>query len=161
MNAPVRVLPPNLNMPGPRMPTARGTGNGSVAPVCPISKSQAIVGSPGPLLPMPPRAVDLPSAINAINQLSQIILQLTNPSTTINNSLRIQQPSVTGNWSETGRVTQIQRVFNPNDSSQWVDVERINQLTMTQDATGDVLKWNYQQGKQGPGGQGTGGLPGQ
>jgi hypothetical protein len=158
MNAPVRVLPRNLNMPGPRMPTARGTGNGSVAPVCPISKSQAIVGSPGPLLPMPPRAVDLPSAINAINQLSQIIIQLINPSLTINNTLR---PLRGSNWIETGRVTQVQRVFNPDDNSQWVDVERINQLTMTQEATGDVLQWNYQQGKTGPGSQGTGGLPGQ
>jgi hypothetical protein len=159
MNAPVRVLPRNLNMPGPRLPTARGTGNGSVAPVCPVSKGQAIVGSPGPLLPMPPRAVDLPSAINAINQLSQIIIQLINPSLTINNTLRA--PRLTSDWSETGRVTQVQRVYNPDDKSQWVDVERINQLTMTQDATGDVLQWNYQQGKQGPGGQGTGGLPGQ
>jgi hypothetical protein len=159
MNAPVRVLPRNLNMPAPRMPTARGTGNGSIAPVCPVSKSQAIVGSPGPLLPMPPRAVDLPSAINAINQLSQIIIQLINPSTTINNTLRV--PRLTSDWTETGRVTQTERVFNPDDKSQWVDVERINQLTMTQEATGDVLQWNYRQKNQGPGGQGTGGLPGQ
>lgn len=158
MNAPMRVLPRNLNMPGRPVVVPR---DGVAAPVCPVSKSQAIIGAPPPRLPMPPRANDLPSAINAVNILAQIIQDLINPSTTINTTL---YPVVTGgNWTETGRVTQIQRVFNPDDKSQWVDVERINSLTMTQDATGDVMQFNYQtRGGPGPGSQGgTGGLPGQ
>jgi hypothetical protein len=139
MNAPVKVLPGNLRMPGVVMPRAAGTGNGAVAPVCPTSKSQAIPGAPGPLLPMPPPAVDLPSAIQAINQLRQIINFIVNPPQNINLSLRIPAPR----WQETNRKMVTQRVYNPDDRSMWVDVEHIAMLEMTDQVTGGMMQFLY------------------
>jgi len=135
-----KVLPRNLNMPGPRiMPRAAGTGNGSVAPVCPISKSQAVPGSPGALLPLPPRAVDLPTAIAAINQLINVVNNLVNPPDNVNYDLFIPKPV----WAETGRKMMTTRLYNPNDKSMWVDVEHINQLTMTDKMLGQSMVLNY------------------
>jgi len=132
-----KVLPGNLNM--PVMPQAFGTGNGSVAPVCPISKSEAVPGGPGALLPLPPRAVDLPTAIAAINQLVQVVNTLINPPLTTNISMFIPKPK----WKETGRKMMTQRVYNPEDKSMWVDVEHIVQLTMTDKMLGQSMVLNY------------------
>jgi hypothetical protein len=45
-------------------------------------------------------------------------------------------------WKESKRTTEVVRVFNPNDHSQFVDVERINQLTMTDGVTGESWSWS-------------------
>ena len=136
------------------MPRAAGTGNGSVAPVCPTSKSQEISAQPGVMLPHVPPAVDLPSAILAINQLSAIINFLVAPSVTnLFGSpllLNLQVPNIKSNWQEIHRVSQVDRVFS-NDKTAWVDVERINSLTMKDQLTGNVLQWNYKLQKA-PGG---------
>jgi|SRR5215467_12232006 len=135
-----KVLPGNLNMPGPRiMPRAAGTGNGSVAPVCPISKSEAVPGGPGALLPLPPRAVDLPTAIAAINQLVQVVNTIINPPNNLNISLFLPKPV----WKETGRQMLTQRVYNPDDKSMWVDVEHIVHLRMTDMTNGTSMILNY------------------
>jgi len=138
MNAPVKVLPRNLNMPRPRV---QGVGNGSAAPICPVSKSQALPGGPGPLIPIPPPAVDLPSAIQVLNQIRQIVIMLTNPPNNMNLSIRI--PQLIPQWHETNRKMVTQRVFNPLDSSMWVDVEHIAMMEMTDKMTGAMMQLLY------------------
>jgi hypothetical protein len=109
----------------PSSPIARGTGNGAVAPVCPTSRPQPVPGQPGPAIPAVPKATDLPSVIQAVNQLTQII------------NLMLAPP-----FTEVTRNVQTVRVYNPNDKSQWVDVERITNLTMANDL-GQTWTWNY------------------
>jgi hypothetical protein len=99
--------------------------NGSVAPVCPIVRSQPIPGQPPTKQTAIPPATDLPSAIRAINQIINIY------------NLKPLQ------YVETNRVTQTVRVYNPNDKEQWVDVERINSLTMQDPVTGGLWQWTY------------------
>lgn len=107
----------------PYIPASRAQTNGSVAPVCPISRPQAFPPQPGIQLPFVPLANDLPSAIQAINALHTIIAS-TGPA-----SIR---------WLEKERVTQQVRITNPQDSSQYVDVLRITKLTMQDQITGDL-----------------------
>ena len=121
--------------------------NGSVAPVCPTSRSQAPSGMPGVVTPAIPRATDLPSAIQAINQLIMMLQQPTHPNMflQINNTM----PFPMSRWVETNRVTTKVRIFNPNDNSQWVDVERISNLTFTDRSNNDKFNWAYQIPKTG------------
>lgn len=161
MTLPAKVLPRNLAAPlSPRSrATPRGAVNGSVAPICPVSKSQAVPGSPGVLLPLPPRAVDLPTAISAINQLVSIINFLINPPNNINNFL-FQVALPTPKWAETGRKMVTQRVYNPDDKSMWVDVEHIAQLEMTDKVFGQSMTLNYAAPKNGGVGIGPSGVVG-
>jgi hypothetical protein len=101
--------------------------NGGVAPVCPVSRSQAVANQP----PIPPSVIplanDLPSVIRAVN----MIITMYNLDTTI------------PNWQEISRTVTPVRIFNPNDSSQWVDVERIAQLTFQDQTTNGLFQWTY------------------
>ena len=164
MNEPVRVLPGNLKNAPVVMPRAVGTGNGSVAPVCPVSKGEAVPGGPGVLLPLPPRAVDLPTAIMAINQLTQVVNYLLNPPANVNTNLFFALPKPV--WAETGRKMVTTRIYNSSDASMWVDVEHIAQLTMTDKTFGQSMVLNYAAPKLGgvgtsPTGVAGGSLPGQ
>lgn len=47
-----------------------------------------------------------------------------------------------GRWKEVDRVKETVRVFNPNDSSQFVDVLRINKLVFQDTVTGETWIWN-------------------
>jgi hypothetical protein len=99
--------------------------NGSLAPVCPVSRSQA--PSTQPRSVAIPLAIDLPSAIRAINQ----IIYMLNPT------------SVVPQWQEVNRVVTPVRIFNPNDNQQWVDVERIAQVTFQDQTTNGLFQWTY------------------
>lgn len=99
--------------------------NGSAAPVCPISRSQAIPPQPPLKRPGLTMVNDLPSVINVLNQ---IVMMLNNPPM---------------NFQEVQRVTETVRVFNPNDKEQYVDVERINYLQLNDQATGGKVVWEY------------------
>lgn len=99
--------------------------NGSVAPVCPTVRSQAIPPQAPITKPGLPRVYDLPSVINTLNQ---IIYMLNNPP---------------DNFQEVQRVTEVVRVFNPNDNQQWVDVERINFLRLDDKNTGGHVTFEY------------------
>ena len=103
--------------------------NGSVAPVCPIVRSQPIPGQPPTKHSAIPPATDLPSALRAINQLINI-----------NNYL---DPLQVRNGSSKAAPPRTVRIYNPNDKQQWVDVERINSLTFTDDNTGGLWQWTY------------------
>jgi hypothetical protein len=147
MNAPIRQLPRNLLGAPVVLPRAVGTGNGSVAPVCPVSRDEAVPGGPGLLLPTPPPAFDLPSAILAINQLRQIVNILINPPPNVNLQLKVAFPKPV--WVETNRNMVTQRVFNPDDHSMWVDVQHIAMLDMTDKTTGTAMTLLYNPPKAG------------
>lgn len=99
--------------------------NGSVAPVCPVSRSQGVPGQPPVKRPGLPMVNDLPSVISTLNQ---IIIMLNAP------------PQ---NFVEVDRATEIVRVYNPKDREQWVDVERINYLQMADPRLGGQWTWEY------------------
>jgi hypothetical protein len=78
-----------------------------------------------------------------LNALRALLLQLANQQGTkgqINNATSKNQK---GRWSESGRVVETVRVFQNNDptSSNWVDVEQINQLKMKDSVTGSEWTW--------------------
>lgn len=137
--------------------------NGSVAPVCPISRSQAVPGMPGLRIPSVPLVQDLSSAIQALNQIAAIIPQLTTP-VPLNNVFPSQDfPLLRGNsgptqdgggnftekrkqnWTEVGRDRETVRVTNPDDDSQWIEIDRIIHLEYraNKDGSGNTLVWNH------------------
>lgn len=74
-----------------------------------------------------PKATDLPSALRAIQAITN----------NFNTLLRA------GNFSELRqfRTFETVRVFNPSDSSQWVDVQQITGLVFQDPVTGRFLTW--------------------
>jgi hypothetical protein len=101
--------------------------NGGVAPVCPVSRSQAVANQPPTTPSAIPLANDLPSAIRAINQIINIF------------NLNPLVPQ----WQEVQRTVTPVRIFNPNDNQQWVDVERIAQVTFQDQSTNGLFQWTY------------------
>ena len=116
-----------------------------VAPVCHIPPAVTVTPQPpGRLLPSIPNAYDLASALRAIAALRQAVQILTNQNTTDNgviNNFNTRRDQ-TGTWNEERRVTETVRVFNPEDDSQYVDVERINSLRMLNKDTKQTWIWN-------------------
>jgi hypothetical protein len=106
--------------------------NGSVAPVCPVSRSQAPVARATPPIAIV-RPTDLPSAIAAINQIIMIF------NTPAQNNFSVPDPR----WQEVFRNTETVRVFNPNDNEQWVDVERITNVIWQDRVTETIIPWEY------------------
>jgi hypothetical protein len=98
------------------------------APVCPISRDQALPGMPGRQLPFAPRAMDLPSLIAAVNALRDLVLAIYGPGTPLNNmpgagnvfnggkGSAQQDPGVTvvvkNDWIEIYRDERRVRVYN-------------------------------------------------
>lgn len=133
--------------------------NGSVAPVCPISRSQAVPGQPGIMLPSIPKAMDLPSVIMAVNAITQILINMTVPPRAGGVSpIQLGTPALAkptggvaasgvsgkasrGTWFETDRQTEVVKVVNPDDDTQFVTFERINSITMTNSSTNESLTW--------------------
>lgn len=134
----------------------------TTAPVCPTSQSQPIPVQMGLLLPVPALATDLPSVIRAINQLTQMILAMLRipvnnvyPPQTGGLGLGLRGPPAGGagasdssggkppklRWQEVSRTTERVRIHNPDDSSQYVDIDRISQVVFG-NTVGTILTWN-------------------
>ncbi len=127
------------------------------APVCDLpDQGQFPARQPGTPFPAIPRAQDLPSAIQAINQLSLIIQQLILPVPPTFNNLRpttnisLNPVSLNLNlkdlfnkvrFQEVKRITEIVKIVNPQNPDNWVLVRRINQLIMQDKLTGDL--WGF------------------
>lgn len=109
--------------------------NGSVAPTCPISRSQVPIARAAPpvAIPVP---TDLPSALRAISQLIYVI-----NSSNIQNNL-VEYPYLP-DWTEVHRDTTIVRIANPQDPEMWVDVERITNLVFQDRSTDQLFQWEY------------------
>lgn len=118
---------------------------------------------PPPTQPFEPRShdigaipdpTDLKSAIDAIRALKRIIEWITDqaPQRPNEQTGRITSPSNKPpgagkkpprppRFIETKRSEEIIRVYNPQDKEQWVDVKRINRLTMADRKTGETWDW--------------------
>lgn len=99
----------------------------SNAPVCNV---QGVVREPDQKISLfqpVPKATDLPSALKAIQAITN----------NFNTLLKA------GNFVENRnlRTYQTVRVFNPDDTSQWVDVLQITGLTFVDPVTGRTLTW--------------------
>jgi hypothetical protein len=122
------------------------------APVCLIPTvtqvpPPAAVGLPAIPVPEP----NFPSVVNTLVAMKQAIEQLSGQNNNvkggsngfqIKNNKKQQKKPPQGRWVETNRVTAPVRIFNPTDQSQYVDVLRINQLTFTDNVTGETWIWN-------------------
>jgi hypothetical protein len=120
---------PNMPVQAPLVPqlTALAASlNQSIAPVCPITRGEAPPTQPGIKVPVVPRPTDLTSVINAVNQIIDFLSD-------------VAQPTI--RWLEKSRTTTIVRITNPSDENQWVEVERIQTLTMEDQITGDLWYW--------------------
>jgi hypothetical protein len=119
-----------------------------VAPVCPVSRDQAVPGMPGTWLPYIPRAVDLPSAIAAVNTIINI-LQIIQMALPFNNLTPVRPTPPTlgpGNsdaeqdggvslpkksrWELKEVRGHVRRIYRVNrdgtrDKEQWIDLEQI------------------------------------
>jgi len=161
MNAPFTRFPipqPRIPLPArlpPRGPKIASVGNGATAPVCPITQGEAAPVGPPVTLPLPAPAIDLPSAIQAINQLRQIVNVLINPPPNFNFNLRLNLPPLLKPvWNEINRKMVTTRLYNTSDPSQWVDVQHIAMLEMADKITGQTMTLNYAVPKAGAVGTG-------
>jgi hypothetical protein len=131
-------------------------GNGSVAPVCPISRGQTPPGMAPPSVPQIPQATDLPSAIAA---LAQMILARQLPQVSANNvapPYAAPRPGAgtTGSgtskkpgWEEIGRGLEPHRIHNPDDDSTYVELNRITFLLFQERKTQVTLEWDLGYGQ--------------
>lgn len=117
-------------------------------PVCHISPTKPAVLPSLKNLPQIPPATDLKSALAAIGAMTMIIRILTG-----DNGINGQNgqngggggdSKSDGDWREQNRVTEKKRIYNPKDKSQYIDVERINSLTMSNEKTKSRWKWDRQ-----------------
>lgn len=132
------------------------------APVCHVSPATQISQPPQVQLPSIPQASanNMNSIINAINAITQAIQMLAGqirPSgMAVNGQLLSQGASggfsvkggsspppskqaPTGSWTQIGENTTITRVVNPSDDTQFVDVKRVNSVTLQNSATGQII----------------------
>lgn len=113
------------------------------APVCHINQNEVIEQPDPKTLPSVPIANDLASALVAINALRQIVNSLTIQQNTGGVSgFKVQPKNKGKGYSEVHRVNQTVRVFNPQDKSQYVDVQQIKQLVMRDGTTGELWIYN-------------------
>jgi hypothetical protein len=119
------------------------------APVCPVSKSEAIAGQPPAQQTIVP-AVDLPSAIMALNQIAQLLQALPKnnlapafipvPGASSSNqsggSLRVKP-----GWEEISRNVEQAVIVNPDDDSVRVPLDRITHLLFKERKTKVTLEW--------------------
>jgi len=136
----------------------------TVAPVCPISRDQAVSGMPGIQLPAAPRALDLPSLILAVNALRLLLQNVINPIGVPQPNLRLNTAQQQGgmaavkpDWFEVDRTLEHKRVYHKDpktgkqDPNMFVDVERINQVVFEYthgDPHGEKFYWRYKKGQQ-------------
>lgn len=101
-------------------------------------------------IPSVPAATDLQSALNAINTLRQAVAilsgQLAGKSSLVPPGAGNITPLDTknkgvGRFVEVKRTVETQRITNPSDSGQYVDVELITSITMQDPVTGQQWVW--------------------
>lgn len=132
-----------------------------VAPICPGTTSppvQTFGVNRALRFPSIPHARDLQSALAAINAMREAIMLLSQqiqqqpepparPQTSAGaggSGAKTQPKKKKPSWKETQRVVKKERIENPDDSSQYVEVEIIQALTLTNSATGEQWVWKRQ-----------------
>lgn len=120
----------------------------AVGPVCHIPPKSSVTDQPSPqaLPSIPPASPTIASLVNTVNQMRNVINYITGrqgpqgPQGKSSNNAK-SKPS---RWTEAARVVETVRIFQNNDpnSSNWVDVQRINGLTMKDGVTGESWSWD-------------------
>lgn len=123
------------------------------APICHVPVPTPIDQPSGVQNPSIPIATDLQSAIAAINAMRLILMRLANLMPRFDGAGGggrgggSKQPSKqdpkkkTGRWNEVNRVTRVEKVTNPEDKEQFVEVERMQELVMQDSITGEQWIW--------------------
>lgn len=118
------------------------------APVCHVPPENVNVPQPGVRnLPAVPIAQpNLESLVNAVNALRQVVNILSGQQSVdgangFSNSFSTTKPKTDGTWIEEKRVTQTVKVYNPDDRTQYIEVERINGLVMRNKDTKQTWVW--------------------
>lgn len=122
----------------------------NVGPVChipPVStpgnpQPTNLPGIPGPASPNDP--VSMANLLNAMRLALLSMLNQLNSSTNNNSNGLNRKPEPTkAQWNETNRVTSNVKIYQNNDpnTGNFVEVEQINQLTMTDKSTGNTWVW--------------------
>jgi hypothetical protein len=131
-------------------------GNGSVAPVCPVSRGQSPPGMAPPSAPQIPQATDLSSAIAA---LAQMVLAQQLPQVPANNvapPFPAPRPGAgtTGSgtskkpgWERIGRTLEPHKIRNPDDPNVYIVLNRVTYLLFKERATQVTLEWNLGYGQ--------------
>jgi hypothetical protein len=117
----------------------------SNAPVCHIPPEDANIPQPSANnLPAIPIATDLASALAAVNAIRQTLKVMNNQLPFSNGFRTIQDKKDRVQWSEQSRVIEKVKVYQNNDPStgNFVEVERINKLVMSDRNTGQTWTWD-------------------
>jgi hypothetical protein len=131
--------------------------NGSVAPSCPISRSQPTQMPRNlPDIAAIPPVRDLRSVITAINAMNNIVQHLTRGAPQINN-IRFApipgQPDPVPDpppqyerttWVEVDRDYADNKVVNPDDSEQYVEIKTLSYIKWRDETTGHWLVYRGQ-----------------
>jgi hypothetical protein len=121
------------------------------APTCLIQPTIKIEQPDPRTAPSIPRAHDLDSAIRAINAIADYLRWLNNmlsqnnhrpnPSGGGGSTNSKKNSNKVGKYTEVSRSTKTVRIYNPNDKSQYVDVEQIYALNFQDNKTGETWTW--------------------
>jgi hypothetical protein len=128
----------------------------ATAPICPVPGAEPIGQPGGANIPSIPVANDLESAIAAVNTMRIAIGMLAGHIRPSNKQVKpghqggsfgshtkdSNNAGKNGNWNEIKRTVKRVRVSNPDDESQFVDVDRIDNFTMRHRISGDTWVWN-------------------
>lgn len=118
------------------------------APICRIAPDTT-VDQPDPvLLPtIPVPAPNWDAMMATVSALKHTVEQLAGQRPVQNGGSnksgnKGNKKNQTNRFNEINRVTTQVRVYNPNDKSQYVDIDQINQLTLQDKVTGETWGWN-------------------
>lgn len=123
------------------------------APVCHIAPPVPL-GDPGPVnAEFIPEARDMASLIAAVNALRRIAQRNSGgfggprPGTGLplggsTGASTKEEKKKQGRWSEQTRKTEKVKITNPDDPSQFVEIERINQIIWKDNVSGETFVWN-------------------
>lgn len=120
------------------------------APICVIDPIISTQQPAAKILPSIPPATDLASALAAISALTAAVntmLGRTAVPTNKGGGFNVIDPTSKKakpqpRFNESSRVTEVLRIYNPDDKAQFVDVQQIKQLTMRDSVTGEQWVWN-------------------
>lgn len=123
------------------------------APICHVPVPTPIDQPGGVQNPSIPIATDLQSALAAINAMRMILMRLANLQPRFDGSGQGRGGRIgggggnnknkkPGRWNEVSRVTKKEKVYNPDDKEQFVEVERMNRLVMQDSITGEQWIWS-------------------
>lgn len=119
----------------------------AIGPVCHIPPKTITTVQPPPVnLPnIPPAGNTVASLQASVNAMRQVIIYLSGqagPRGAQGAKGEAAKKTPPVRWSESARVVETVRIYDPNDNTVYVDVERINNLTMKDGVTGESWSWD-------------------